>query len=117
MQTRLTIIGLLLFTLTVSCNKSLAHRDSAPEKAVGPAAAIETKSYQGIGQVKSVDPKTPSIKIDHEEIKGLMPAMQMDFRVKDKSLLNSIAAGDKIEFTVENGVGGLLITAIKKLST
>jgi hypothetical protein len=39
----------------------------------------------------------------------------MDFHVKDRSLLDGLAADDRIQFTVENGVGGLKITAIKKL--
>jgi hypothetical protein len=39
----------------------------------------------------------------------------MDFHVQDRSLLNGLAAEDRIQFTIENGVGGLKITAIKKL--
>jgi len=54
------------------------------------------------------------IEIDHDDIKGLMPAMQMQFRLKDKSLLDGIHGGDRIEFTVENGVGGLLVTDVRK---
>ena len=54
------------------------------------------------------------IGIDHGEIKGLMPAMQMDFYVKDKSLLEGLTVGDQIDFTVENGVGGIKIVAIRK---
>jgi Cu/Ag efflux protein CusF len=62
-----------------------------------------------------LNPKVPSIEIDHEEIKGFMPAMQMEFHVKDKSLLNGLALSDKIEFTIEYGVGGMKVTAIKKV--
>jgi len=54
------------------------------------------------------------IEIDHEDIKGLMPAMQMPFHVKDKGLLEGIKRGDRIEFTVENGVSGMLVTAVRK---
>ncbi|HEV8371107.1 MAG TPA: copper-binding protein [Pyrinomonadaceae bacterium] len=100
-----------LFHLT-ACTKQLAHKDSEPG---GPAAAVQTKTYPGVGIVKDVDPKLPMIEIDHEDIKGLMPAMQMQFHVKDKALLNGIAVGDRIEFTLENGVGGLRIVAIHKV--
>ncbi len=55
------------------------------------------------------------IEIDHQEIKGLMPAMTMDFYVTDKSLLDGIKAGDHIDFTIQNGVGGVVITRIRKL--
>ena len=44
-----------------------------------------------------------------------MPAMTMEFYVKDKSLLQGLKAEDKVNFTIENGVGGLKITAITKL--
>ena len=84
-------------------------------KTTGPAAAVQTTTYQGVGVVKSSDPKRPSIEIDHEDIKGLMPAMTMEFYVKDKSLLDGLKAGDRIEFTLENGVGGIKITVIHKL--
>jgi Cu(I)/Ag(I) efflux system protein CusF len=99
-------------SLFTACGKKLATRDSEPE---GPAAAVQTKTYPGVGIVKDVDPKVPTIEIDHEDIKGLMPAMQMQFHVKDKALLDGIAVGDHIEFTVENGVAGLRIVAIGKV--
>ena len=88
---------------------------STPPKPSGPAAAVATTSYQGDGRVRSTNAKLPSIEIDHQEIKGLMPAMTMEFFVKDKSLLDGLKAGDHIEFTIDNGVGGLVITKIKKL--
>lgn len=84
-------------------------------KVTGPAAAVQTETYQAVGVVKGANAKLPSIEIDHEEIKGLMPAMTMEFYVKDKSLLAGLKPGDRIEFTLENGVGGIKITAIRKL--
>jgi len=106
------LICLLALFMSVSCARKLAHKDSEPE---GPAAAVQTKSYPAIGKVTGLDPKLPTIEIDHEDIKGLMPAMEMEFHVKDKQLLEGIAVGDRVEFTVENGVGGLRVTAIRKL--
>jgi len=44
-----------------------------------------------------------------------MPAMTMEFFVADKSLLDRLKPGDRVEFTLENGVGGLKITVMKKL--
>lgn len=88
---------------------------SSPPKVSGPAAAVATTTYHGEGKVISLNPKRPSIEIDHQEIKDLMPPMTMEFYVKDKSLLEGLKAGDHIAFTIENGVGGLKITEIKKL--
>lgn len=59
-------------------------------------------------------PKVPSIEIDHQDIKDLMPAMKMEFYVKDKALLEGLKAGDPITFTLTYGVGGLMITRITK---
>jgi Cu/Ag efflux protein CusF len=61
-----------------------------------------------------LDPKLPSIKIDHEDIAGLMPAMEMDFAVTEVSLLNGLAVNDRIDFTVVDNTGQMTITAIKK---
>jgi Cu/Ag efflux protein CusF len=96
---------------------SRAHTGTEPAREVNvssPAPTVETKTYQGVGVVKSLNPKQPSIEIDHEAIKDLMPAMQMSFYVKDKSLLQDLKPGDRIAFTLENGVGGLKITEIRK---
>lgn len=83
-------------------------------KVSGPAAAVATTTYQCEGRVIAFNPKHPSIEIDHQEIKDLMPAMKMEFYVKDKSLLDGLKAGDQIEFSLDNGVGGLVITKINK---
>ncbi len=94
------------------CNHDRAGRQV---NVSGPAAAVETTSYHGVGVVKSTNTQRPSIEIDHKDIKGLMPAMTMEFFVKDRSLLENITSGDWIEFTIENSVGGLKIIEVKKL--
>src|SRR5262245_28584353 len=81
----------------------------------GPGAAVQTHNYVGVGTVTALDPNVPMIEIDHEDIKGLMPAMQMPFHVKEKSLLDGIKVGDRIEFTVESGASGMGVTAVRKL--
>ena len=81
----------------------------------GPASAVQTTTYHGVGVVESINAQRPSIEIDHEDIKDLMPAMTMEFYVRDKSLLSGIKPDDEIEFTLENGVGGLKVTEIRKL--
>lgn len=111
-------IALLAVAALVSCDRGVANKRTsqpASQNVSGPAAAVQTRTYQGVGVVKSINPKFPSIEIDHQEIKGLMEGMTMDFYVKDKSLLQGLAAGDHIEFNIESGVGGLKITSIKKI--
>jgi len=92
----------------------VACRDQRSVKQSGPAAAVETTTYRARGVVKSIDAKRPSIEIEHEDIPDLMPAMTMEFHVKEAALLEGIKTGDRIEFTIENGIGGLKIIAIRK---
>ena len=109
----LTIFGALL--LLAACGAPPTNKQSAPTP-TGPAAAVQTNSYQGSGVVKAVypNPKAPAIEIDHGEIAGLMPAMQMEFPVTDPKLLNGIAVNDHIDFTIETAAGQMKVSAIKK---
>ena len=110
---RLLLLSCVLMLSSLnSCTPSSSDKNT---KAEGPAAAVETKTFQAVGTVKAIDPKLPSIEIDHEDIPGLMPAMQMWFHVKDASLINGVNAGDRVEFSIESGVGGLKIVGIKKV--
>ncbi len=111
------VITCAALVLLAGCNPG--GRDAVPittssPPPTGPAAAVQTNSYQGVGVVKSLNPKLPAIEIDHEDIAGLMPAMQMEFPVTDGALLNGIAVNDRIDFTIENGTGEMRVTAIKK---
>ncbi len=54
------------------------------------------------------------MEIDHEEIKDFMPAMQMEWSVRDRSMLKSVRVGDKVNFTVEDDNGNEVITELKK---
>src|SRR5262249_39104966 len=87
--------------------------DAAP--ALGPAPAVPSKRYTGQGMVEGLNPNAPSIEINHGDIDGFMPAMQMEFPVTDPKLLNGLAINDRIDFTVENDPEGVKVVAIKKI--
>lgn len=112
------VIAVCLALLTVAgCNKQAVVNPAAtasPSPVSGPAAAVQTHTYQGVGVVKSLNPQRPGIEIAHEDIAGLMPAMQMEFPVTDGSLLNGLAVNDHVDFTIEDGVGDMRVIAIKK---
>ncbi|HSE17029.1 MAG TPA: copper-binding protein [Pyrinomonadaceae bacterium] len=97
------------------CGAPPTNKQSAATPS-GPAAAVQTNSYKGEGVVKKLfpNPKAPAIEIDHGDIEGLMPAMQMEFPVTDPSLLNGIAVDDRINFTIEAAAGQMKVSAIKK---
>ena len=98
-----------------ACSAPPTNKQSAPTPS-GPAAAVQTNSYQGVGVVKNLysNPKAPAIEIDHGDIDGLMPAMQMEFPVTDAKLLNGIAVNDRIDFTIDAAAGQMKVSAIKK---
>ena len=75
---------------------------------------VTIKSYHGVGIVEEVDRKSGSIKINHDEIQGYMPAMTMDYLPRDRKVLDSVKPGDRIEFTIEDVAGIATITEIKK---
>ena len=114
---RASRVIILLATLIVlsACGAPPTNKQSAPTP-TGPAAAVQTNSYHGEGVVKKIftNPKAPAIEIDHGDIDGLMPAMQMEFPVTDPSLLNGIAVNDRIDFTIEAAAGQMKVSAIKK---
>ena len=92
----------------------LASANHVTPSAPATVAATPSNSYHGVGIVKGLDPKVPAIEIKHEDIAGLMPAMQMLFPVTDGELLNGLAVNDRIDFTVEHNADEMKITAIKK---
>jgi protein SCO1/2 len=79
-----------------------------------PQAKSQAKIYRGVGIVDSISEQRTSVQIDHEDIKDLMPAMKMPFEVKDKSLLDQIAPGDRVAFTIQDLPYGLIVIEIKK---
>ena len=83
----------------------------ATPQAQQPSAA---RTYSGVGVVRLINLKEGWLEIDHEEIKGLMPAMQMEWSVRDTTMLKSIRVGDKVNFTIEDDDGTEIITELKK---
>ena len=79
-----------------------------------PPEKPQAKIYRGVGVVDSISEQRTTVQIDHEDIKDLMPAMKMPFEVKDKSLLDQIAPGDRVAFTIQDMPYGLIVIEIKK---
>ena len=74
-----------------------------------PALAQEG-TFHGVGTIVEIAPERPAVTLDHGDIPGLMPAMQMMYAVKSKPLLNGLKVGERVRFDVEGK--GYLITAI-----
>ena len=66
------------------------------------------------GEVKKVDQEAGKVTIKHGDIKHLdMPGMTMVFTAKDKAMLASVKAGDKVKFMVVNEGGKMIVTDIQ----
>jgi Cu(I)/Ag(I) efflux system protein CusF len=66
------------------------------------------------GEVRKVDKEASKVTLKHGELKSLdMPAMTMVFVVKDKAMLDSIKAGDKVRFKAINDAGKFTVTELQ----
>ena len=110
----LTITSLALVFVWACGGNNSNQKQTPPVPASGPAAAVATNQYKATGVVKALNPKGPAIEIDHGDVEGLMPAMQMEFPVPDANLLNGLAVNDRVDFTIENATDGMKVVAIKK---
>lgn len=75
----------------------------------------EIKTFKGKGVVTKINLELVSVELNHEKIEGLMPAMIMEFYVKEKSELEVLKLGDKVEFVLEDNQGQERIISIKKI--
>ncbi len=66
------------------------------------------KIFHGIGVVTAVDADTGALSVNHEEIPGLMDAMEMMYAVTPRSLSKGVHPGDKIEFGVDGRTYNIL---------
>lgn len=113
-EVRVLVLCLSL-TFVAACAVVLPDKPAAtPTPVSGPAAAVASNQYKAEGVVKAINQKGPAIEIDHGDVEGLMPAMQMEFPVTDANLLNGLAVNDRIDFTIENATDGMKVVAIKK---
>jgi Cu(I)/Ag(I) efflux system periplasmic protein CusF len=65
-------------------------------------------------EVRKVDMDAAKITLKHGEIKSLdMPPMTMVFIVKDKAMLSTVKAGDKVRFRAINDAGKFTVTEIQ----
>ena len=74
------------------------------------------KPYPGVGVVKLINKKEGWIEINHEEIEGLMPAMEMEWHVEPRSLLNKVKVNDKVKFTVVETGKAQILTTLEKIN-
>jgi Copper binding periplasmic protein CusF len=114
---------MLLSMLIAACGTQPGQQKFSPAPAptpvtfAGPAGyppPILDHPYHGSGVVMIVNEKEGWIGLKHEEIKDLMPPMEMEFWVKPVSLLKKVKPGDHVDFTIVEMAKGEYITEISK---
>jgi Cu/Ag efflux protein CusF len=121
------------FCLLIGVAPALSCRpQSQPAKTVTPTATPQPaaqlnnppgfpptvlgKPYPGTGVVTIVNRKEGWVEIEHEEIKDLMPAMQMEFWIRNPSLMNGVRAGDKVDFVIVEDSKGQYLKELKRVA-
>lgn len=89
-----------------------ACTNQEPLKPVSPNA--ELHYYQSKGVVKKVDKENGKLTVDHEDIPGYMSPMEMTEPVKDRAMLETVKAGDKIDFEIERIGSNVTYTKLTK---
>jgi protein SCO1/2 len=74
----------------------------------------EAKDYDVRGKIVAINPAKPAVTLDHEDIPGLMKAMQMEFKVQEPKLLEGIKVGDQVQGRLKKGDTGYVLTHLEK---
>jgi len=118
-----SLLFILPFLLITSCQKQERVAQTAqpvpasstiPARPPGYPPPVLNQPYPATWVVVLINRKEGWIEINHDEIKGLMPAMQMEFWVNDKSLFDNARAGDRVDFTIVETEKGEYLTELKR---
>ena len=103
--TAITVLGMTSIT-------SYAKDDMSMPKPASKATA--QKKIVGKGTIVSENKTSGNVTLSHEAIPAIgWGAMTMDFKVKDKMLLDKVKKGDKVQFTLVPQGKDYVITSIK----
>lgn len=76
----------------------------------------EPRIYTVRGVVKQLLAEQNRVEIEHEEIPGFMPAMTMEFEVRDPGLLRGLSPEEPIRFRLEHHADSLYLIAVERLA-
>lgn len=108
----IVIFALISIALSFSCSNNNAASNSVNSNT---EKTVEKQTYKSTGVIKAMDVANDKITIDHEDIPGYMPPMEMTESVSDKSLLSGLKRGDKVDFEIERTGSKLLVTKLTKI--
>jgi Cu/Ag efflux protein CusF len=112
------MLASLYIILSIGCGE---NRPASVNAVASPTVNTSTPvyprdgNYDARGTITKINNELGSIEFDHEEIPGLMPAMRMEFFVKDKAILNGLAVGDNVDFVIEYKHPAETVVSVKKI--
>ena len=82
----------------------------APEPAppATPTPGVARPPVHGVGTVIAALPRLNRLIVNHGELPGFMPAMEMSYAVNPSRLLDGLNHGDKIEFTIDPATASII---------
>ena len=84
------------------------------KKGKSPDKTSQARPHKGAGTVTDIDTVNGKVTIAHGPIKTMKwPAMSMTFGVKDKTLLEKLSTGKKVEFEFTQQGSDYIITSAK----
>lgn len=107
-------ISLLVVACSPPASEPAAKTDMQSMN-TGPAAASEADAIRAFGTVTAIDAAAGTISLSHEPIPAVQwPAMTMQFRAEDPSILQGIAVGDRVAFALKSAQEPQVITMVEK---
>lgn len=93
----------LLAAFSAGAHAQAMNHDAMEKMGATPSATKQSgASSMTDGVVTKVDKAAGTVTLNHAEVKSVgMPAMTMAYKAKDPALLNKLAVGDKVDFSLE----------------
>jgi len=105
--------NLALVAVSALAVVAFAVPSGAQQRAVF-AQATAQKVFRGKGKITGLDAAAGFVTIAHEDIPGLMDAMEMQFQAEPAKIPQGLKIGDKVDFSVEGRTYKLLEIAPAK---
>ena len=107
-------IPVSLLAIAIGCQQepTSSTKDKTTSGAQQPANSA-AKEYPFQGMVVAVSPDRNSVTIDHQDIPGLMKAMEMKFQVERPEVLEGIQEGSTVQGQLTVDGGDYVITRLR----
>ena len=109
-----SMIRAAAFSALIALPLAVSLPAMAQTAAAAAPAAQAMSADMADGEIRKISKELGKVTIKHGAIKNLdMPPMTMVFTAKDPAMLDNIAVGDKVQFTVVDEGGKMVVTALR----